>query len=161
MRLKAGGHDRINVQNNPVNDVDPYGLFGAAAAAAAANAAGSSGFGVGAAGCSSNEARVESINNLIQWMENNYNPNWFQDTLDLLWNDPINYWMGKGLGDKYGPLWDAPGMPGWNNPQNNEPHDPDFWKKPNNWDKMSKWQKFKWWLKKAAGAATGAGGVGS
>jgi hypothetical protein len=64
----------------------------AAAAAAAGGGAGSSGMGVGAAGCSSNEARVESIKNLIQWMENNYNPNWLQDTLDLLWNDPIDYW---------------------------------------------------------------------
>lgn len=25
--MKAGGHDRINVQNNPINFIDPYGLL--------------------------------------------------------------------------------------------------------------------------------------
>jgi hypothetical protein len=32
--LKAGAHDRINVQNNPVNLIDPYGLQTGAGAGA-------------------------------------------------------------------------------------------------------------------------------
>jgi RHS repeat-associated protein len=68
--------------------------------------------------------------------------------------------FAKGLGDKYGPLWNAPGMPGWKDPQSVNPHDPDWWEKPSNWDKMSKWEKFKWWLNRAAGALTGAGSIG-
>ena len=46
-----------------------------------------------------------------------------------------------------GPLWDAPGMPGWS-PQPNDPNDPDFMKKPKDYDKWSKWKKLKWQAKK-------------
>ena len=42
------------------------------------------------------EADRQLANQLANWTRNHYNPNWFQDTLDLLWNDPINYWMAKG-----------------------------------------------------------------
>jgi hypothetical protein len=62
--------------------------------------------------------------------------------------------FGKGLGDKYGPLWKAPGMPGWKNPQEISPHDPEWWNRPPDWDKWSKWKQLKWLLKKAAGALT-------
>jgi RHS repeat-associated protein len=68
--------------------------------------------------------------------------------------------MGKGKGDKYGPLWNAPGMPGWEQPTGDPNKDKDFWKKPSNWKKMSKWQRFKWRLGKIAGALASGGGVG-
>lgn len=42
------------------------------------------------------DAQIEADNQLAgqlaDWVEHHYNPDWFQDTLDLLWNDPIDYW---------------------------------------------------------------------
>jgi RHS repeat-associated protein len=85
---------------------------------------------------------------------------WGEEIYDVLHSGPPVCEMsrGKGKGDKG--LWNAPGMPGWKNPQDKRPHDPDWWEKPPDWDKKTKWQKVKWILKKAAGALTGAGGVG-
>jgi RHS repeat-associated protein len=62
--------------------------------------------------------------------------------------------FGRRASDKYGPLWKAPGMPGWTNPQDVSPHDPEWWSRPPDWDKWSKWKQVKWLLKKAAGAFT-------
>jgi hypothetical protein len=155
--------DRINVQNNPVNWVDSWGL--SPAAIGMGSGASSSGFGAGAAGYSQgtltpgqSAQMQDDLGRILELMDPRPLINDIGNLIDGS-DDPC-LTMGKGLGDKYGPLWDAPGMPGWNNPQNNDPHDPDWWKKPSNWEKMSKWQKTKWFLKKAAGALTGAGGAG-
>jgi hypothetical protein len=44
------------------------------------------------------EADRQLAEQLADWVEDHYNPDWFQDTLDLLWNDPIDYWSNL-LGD--------------------------------------------------------------
>ena len=63
--------------------------------------------------------------------------------------------FSKGLGDKYGPLWKAPGMPGWTYPTS-DPDDPDFMKEPKDFDKWPFWKRFWWKFRKiAAKAVTG------
>ncbi len=56
--------------------------------------------------------------------------------------------FGRGKSDKYGPLWKAPGMPGYTHPSDLEPGDPHFWDKPSNWNRMTRWEKIKWYAYK-------------
>jgi len=62
--------------------------------------------------------------------------------------------FSKGLGDKYGPLLKAPGMPGWEAPTGdfNKDGPVDYWKKPSDWDKKTTWEKIKWYIGKIGGA---------
>jgi len=59
---------------------------------------------------------------------------------DSLWGEPDgNVCEMRDEAPRWdpGPLWDAPGMPGWSPPPN-DPNDPDFMKEPKDYEKWSK-----------------------
>ena len=65
--------------------------------------------------------------------------------------------FGRRVSDKYGPLWKAPGMPGWKYPsaEPEGPDDKDFWKKPKDFDKWPWYKRWLWRLAKGAASLTG------
>ena len=82
-----------------------------------------------------------------------FNPVPFYDYITGADRPPDFCEFGRGKGDKYGPLWKAPGMPGWKMPSGDFNKDGyDYWKKPSNWHQMTKWEKTKWYLGKIGGA---------
>lgn len=158
MGLEGGINLFSYVDNNPIVIIDPWGLQ-VVVTTGGATGPFPAGHPVFQPGSKENRLLANDLSSLFKLMDPRPV---LRDIKNLFKDNDTNVCltMGKGQGDKYGPLWDAPGNPGWSNPQNKEPHDPDWWDKPSNWDKMTKWQRVKWLIKKAAGAATGAGGVG-
>ncbi|UCE56101.1 MAG: hypothetical protein JSV31_11845 [Desulfobacterales bacterium] len=136
--------------NDPINAVDPRGLFGGQAALraflyGAPLLIGALGY---ATGADLPDVNLPDIPYIPSEDE-------AEDILfDILMargedSSACPAYESRGMGDEYGPLWDAPGMPGWSYPSN-DPNDPDFMKEPNDYDKWSKWKKFKWQAKKFA-----------
>lgn len=156
---------------NPINSVDPLGLNPAILIGQGAGA--SSGFGVGAAGYSQQQAANEALTSSVMsvWRKYFHPPiyaagefllggagDWFYDFLHPPAITAENggfcppYLDAKGSGDPpivydpkdLGPLWDAPGMPGWTygSPDPNLPPPPKKPKKP-----QSLWEKIKFVVK--------------
>jgi len=154
----------IYANGNPINAIDPWGLQTTVMPGGATGPF-PAGHPVFQSGTYENQLIANDLTKLIGLMDPRPLA---RDIADLFGSEDEPYCEAKGSGDPpiiydpndLGPLFGAPGLPGWKNPASIPPEDPDRWKKPNNWKNMSKWEKFKWYFKKATMSGGSAGGVG-
>ena len=137
-------------ENNPVNDIDPWGLQ-TAVMPGAAPAPFPAGHPVFQPGSYENQLIVKDLAKLVELADPRP---LFHDLEGLFETDETVVCEARRRGSDpairqadpadWGPLSGAPGSPDWEPPNPNKPpKKPD----PKKWKKMSRWQKMKWILK--------------
>jgi RHS repeat-associated protein len=149
--LEGGINLFAYARNNPVKLIDPYGKIAIADDIAYAFlAAGLYAWTVAYFNSPAGQELIRDIARDFEWLGEQLVPPDSKANPDVCL-------FGKGRGDRYGPLWKAPGMPGWEAPTGDFSVDGPgkYWEKPSNWDNMTKLQKFKWYIGKIGGALAG------